>query len=210
MKTGKPILIACEESQTVCIEFRKQGFEAFSCDTEPCSGGKPEYHIQSYLEDIIGNGADWAAIIAFPPCTYLASSGLFRNIGNPEREAKTLYALSFVRMIMERKTWFIAVENPVGRISTAIRKPDQIIQPYEFGHNASKKTCLWLKNLPKLIGTQYVQPRMVGNLKRWDNQTDSGQNKLLPSENRARERSRTYLGIAQAMVEQWGPVIEFC
>ncbi len=204
-----PILIACEESQEVCKAFRNLGYEAFSCDVLPCSGGRPDWHIKGYLEDIIGDGSNWAAIIGFPPCTYLCSSGIHWNSKDPERALKTEYALSFVEMILNSpKTKAIALENPIGVISTRIRKPNQIIQPYQFGHDASKATCLWLKNLPLLKPTGFIEPRIVQGKKRWANQTDSGQNRLPPSVDRAMIRSKTYKGIAEAMAEQWGPVIE--
>jgi len=201
------ILIACEESQEVCKAFRAKGHEAYSCDVLPCSGGHPEWHLQGYLEDVIGSGADWDMIIAFPPCTYLCSSGLHWNKKDPGRQEKTEYALSFVQMIFERDCSRIALENPIGCISSRIRKPDQIIQPYQFGHDASKATCLWLKGLPLLMPTQYIEPRIVAGKQRWANQTDSGQNKLPPSKNRAKERSKTYGGVAEAMANQWGDEI---
>jgi hypothetical protein len=115
-------------------------------------------------------------------------------------------ALDFVKLLMDAPIPKIALENPVSVISSRIRKPDQIVNPYEFGHDASKKTCLWLKNLPKLIATDFVEPRIINGRKRWGNQTDSGQNKLAPSDDRWKIRSATYEGIAKAMAEQWGSV----
>jgi hypothetical protein len=147
---------------------------------------------------------NWGLIIAHPPCTYLCSSGLHWNKNNPDRDIQTMLALTFVRTLLNSNITKIAIENPVGCISTQIRKPDQIIQPYQFGHDASKRTCLWLKNLPPLVPTKYVEPRIVNGKKRWANQTDSGQNKLGPSEQRSDLRSITYQGIAEAMAEQWG------
>ncbi len=144
-------------------------------------------------------------MIAHPPCTYLSVSGIHWNKRRPERAAETEKALDFVRQLLEAPIPRIAIENPVGVISTAIRKPDQYIQPYQFGHNASKKTGLWLKNLPLLRPTAVVEPdRVVEGRPRWGNQTDSGQNRLGPSEDRWALRSETYSGIAEAMADQWG------
>jgi len=196
------ILIACEESQAVCIAFRKLGHSAYSCDTLPCSGGHPEWHIQGNVLDYLDRR--WDMLIGFPPCTYLAVSGLHWNKRIEGRQDLTEDAITFVRALMEADIPMIAIENPVGCISTRIRKPDQIIQPYQFGHDASKKTCLWLKNLPPLLPTNYFPPRIVDGKERWSNQTDSGQNRLTPSETRASERSKTYSGIANAMAEAWG------
>ena len=195
------ILVACEESQAVTIELRKLGHDAFSCDIEPCTGGHPEWHIQDDVLDHLDDG--WDIMIAFPPCTYLAVSGLHWNKRIPGRSLLTEGALWFVEQLMNAPIPMIAIENPVEAISTRIRRPDQIIQPYQFGHNASKKTCLWLKNLPPLIHTQYVPSRMVNGKERWANQTDSGQNRLGPSPDRATVRSRTYPGVARAMAKQW-------
>lgn len=146
-------------------------------------------------------GAHWDLLIAHPPCTYLAVSGLHWNTRRPERSGQTDAALEFVRYLMDAPIPRIAIENPVGCISTRIRKPDQIIQPWQFGHPESKRTCLWLKNLPPLVHTDVLPLPASG---RWNNQTPSGQNKLGPSPDRARLRSITYAGIAQAFAEQWG------
>ncbi len=140
-------------------------------------------------------------LIAFPPCTYLAASGMHwttRGIRDPQL---TEDALNFVQMLLNAPVKYIALENPVGCISSRIRKPDQYIHPWQFGHQESKKTCLWLKNLPKLKPTNVVQKPESGV---WLNQTPSGQNKLGPSTTRAKQRSLTYTGIAQAMADQWG------
>ena len=142
-------------------------------------------------------------MIAFPPCTYLCSSGLHWNQRVAGREEKTKEALRFVSLLLDADISRVALENPVGCISTRIRKPDQIIQPYEFGHNASKKTCLWLRGLLQLKPTNYHPPRIVNGKERWGNQTDSGQNKLTPSTIRGKLRSITYSGIAEAMADQW-------
>jgi hypothetical protein len=140
----------------------------------------------------------WDLMIAHPPCTYLASSGLHWNKRVPGRAALTEESLDFVRMLLEADIPKIALENPIGCISSRIRKPDQIIQPWMFGEDASKATCLWLKGLPLLRATEVITKA------RYANQTPSGQNKLGPSPDRAKERSRTYEGIAKAMAEQWG------
>jgi hypothetical protein len=145
----------------------------------------------------------WDMMIAHPPCTYLCSSGLHWNKRRPERAQMTEDALQFVRTLLNAPIPRIALENPIGAISTRIRKPDQTIQPYQFGHDASKSTCLWLKGLPPLRPTQMIQPRIINGKPRWGNQTDSGQNKLPPSADRWKIRSETYQGIASAMAEQW-------
>jgi hypothetical protein len=146
----------------------------------------------------------WDLMIAHPPCTYLCSSGLHWNKRVEGREAKTQEALDFVQSLMNAPIERIAIENPIGRIGTAIRPADQIIQPWQFGHDASKQTALWLKNLTLLESTEVIKPRIVNGKKRWANQTDSGQNKLGPSEDRWKLRSITYSGIANAMAKQWG------
>lgn len=146
-------------------------------------------------------------MIAHPPCTYLTVSGLHWNKRNPERAALTEEALDFVRLLLDAPIKHIALENPIGCISSRIRPPDQIIQPYQFGEDASKATCLWLKNLPPLQHTKYVEPRIVDGKKRWSNQTDSGQNRLGPSPDRWKIRSKTYQGIADAMADQWSNLI---
>jgi hypothetical protein len=143
-------------------------------------------------------------MIAHPPCQFLCVSGLHWNKRIPGRAEKTEEALEFVQTLLNAPVRRIAIENPRGCISTRIRKPDQEIQPYQFGEDASKLTCLWLKDLPLLQPTGYVEPRFVAGKPRWANQTDSGQNRLGPSEDRWKLRSLTYLGIAEAMAEQWG------
>ena len=143
-------------------------------------------------------------MIAHPPCTYLSVSGMHwtaRGLRDPQL---TEDALEFVRALMNAPIDKICIENPVSVISSRIRKPDQIIHPWMFGDDASKKTCLWLKNLPALVSTSIVEPRIANGKKRWANQTDSGQNNLPPSDDRWKERSKTYAGIASAMASQWG------
>jgi hypothetical protein len=194
------VLIACEYSGRVREAFAALGHDAISCDLLPTD--QPGPHYQGSVLDVIGQG--WDLMIAHPPCTYLTSAGLHWNHRTPGRQELTLEALDFVRLLLDAPIGKIALENPVGCISSQIRKPDQIIQPHEFGEDASKATCLWLKGLDKLKATSHHAPRMVGNLKRWGNQTDSGQNKLAPSADRWKLRSTTYQGIANAMAAQWG------
>lgn len=223
------VLIGCECSGIVRDEFRKHGHNAWSCDVQPAEDGSP-YHIKDDVLTTLDHG--WDLAIFHPPCTYLSSSGLHWNKRVPGRAKKTEAALRFVRKLLDAPIHRIALENPVGCISTRIRPYDQRIQPYQFGEDASKGTCLWLKNLPPLKMTKYIKPRMVcqcggvftydeefmhgcphcgcgpGVAKpRWSNQTDSGQNKLGPSETRGQDRARTYPGIAKAMAEQWGKLL---
>lgn len=195
------VLVACESSAVVRDAFRERGHFAISCDLLPTEG-KQLFHYRGDVFDIIDE--KWDLMIAHPPCTYLCSSGLHWNKKVEGRGAKTEEALDFVRRLMEANINRICIENPVGRISTAIRKADQYVQPYNFGHDASKKTGLWLKNLPKLVSSISIEPRVVNGKNRWGNQTDSGQNRLAPSKTRWKERSRTYDGIAEAMAIQWG------
>jgi hypothetical protein len=194
------ILVACEYSGTVRDAFIRGGHEAMSCDLLPTDA--PGQHYQGDVMDIIGDG--WDLMVAHPPCTYLSVSGMHwttRGLRDPQL---TEDALEFVRQLMAAPIPRIAIENPVSVISSRIRKPDQIITPYQFGHDASKKTCLWLKGLPLLRPTQFIEPRIVNGKPRWGNQTDSGQNKLPPSADRWKIRSETYTGIANAMADQWG------
>jgi hypothetical protein len=194
------VLVACEYSGTVRDAFTAKGHEAVSCDLLPTD--KPGPHYQGDVQDIIKDG--WDLMIAHPPCTYLSVSGMHwtsRGLRDPQL---TEDALGFVRLLLGAPIKRIALENPVSVISSRIRKPDQIINPWQFGHDASKKTCLWLKELPLLKPTQIVEPRMVNGKARWGNQTNSGQNRLGPSEDRWKIRSETYVGIANAMAEQWG------
>lgn len=179
--------------------FRDKGHRAVSCDI--LSSDSP-YHRQTDVLKILDEG--WDMLIAFPPCTYLCSSGLHWNKRDPARADQTTHAIEFFNALAGAPIEKIAVENPIGCMSTHFRKPDQIIQPYQFGEDASKSTCLWLKNLPKLIPTKYIEPRMVDGKMRWANQTDSGQNKLGPSPDRGMLRSITYRGISLAMADQWG------
>ena len=198
-------MIACESSGIVREAFARYGHDATSCDFLPSE--VPGKHYQGDVFDIIGDGFD--LMIAHPPCTYLSVSGMHWTTRGLRDPKLTEDALEFVRLLMEVDIPLICIENPVSVISTRIRKPDQIIQPYQFGEDASKKTCLWLKGLPLLKPTKFVEPRIViGGGQRWSNQTDGGQNKLPPSEDRWKERSRTYQGIADAMAEQWSKAFD--
>lgn len=194
------VLVACEYSGAVRDAFIAKGHEALSCDLLPTDSPGPHY--QGDVLDIINEG--WDLMVAHPPCTYLSVSGMHwttRGLRDPQL---TEDALDFVRLLLNAPIDRIALENPVSVISSRIRKPDQIISPYMFGHDASKKTCLWLKNLPALTATMIIDPRIVDGKKRWGNQTDSGQNRLAPSADRWKIRSETYKGIAEAMASQWG------
>lgn len=199
--TYMKILVACESSGTVRDAFIAKGHQAVSCDILPSETGGP--HIQGDVLDVIVVDRKWDMMIAHPPCTYLCSSGMHWTTRGLRDPKLTEDALMFARKLLEADIEKIAVENPVGAISTRIRKPDQYIHPYQFGDDASKKTGLWLKGLPCLVPTNYIEPRMVGGKPRWSNQTDSGQNRLGPSQDRWRQRSKTYQGIALAMANQW-------
>ena len=194
------ILVACEYSGTVRDAFIAAGHDAMSCDLLPTDQLGPHY--EGDVTDIINDG--WDLMVAHPPCTYLSVSGMHwtrRGLRDPQL---TEDALAFVQLLLDAPIERIALENPISVISSRIRKPDQIINPWQFGHDASKKTCLWLKNLPPLVPTEIIAPRIVNGKKRWANQTDSGQNRLPPSDDRWKIRSETYAGIARAMAEQWG------
>lgn len=180
------ILIACEESGTVRDAFIRRGHNAVSCDMLPSR--RPGPHIQGDVLKEINSGF-WDMMIAFPPCTRLAVSGA-RWFKDKRREQ--VDALEFVHDLLSAPIRRIALENPIGIISTQIRKPDQIIQPWQFGHGETKATCLWLKNLPKLTPTNIVEGRSARI------------HRMPPGPNRARDRSVTYRGIAEAMAQQWG------
>lgn len=192
------VLVACEFSGTVRDAFIRAGHLATSCDILPTESPGPHLEMDVRSIDL----AQYDLLIAHPPCTYLASSGLHWNKRRPERQALTEEALDFVQYLLNSPVKMIALENPIGCISSQIRKPDQIIQPWMFGHDASKSTCLWLKGLPKLVPTEVIVK------KRYANQTASGQNNLGPSADRWKLRSITYQGIANAMAEQWGKLCE--
>lgn len=195
------VLVACESSGAVRDAFIRAGHYAASCDLLPSESPLGD-HFQCNVLDILDH--DWDLLIAHPPCTYLSVSGMHWTTRGLRDPKLTEDALEFARALMDAPIEKIAIENPVSVISSRIRKPDQIIQPYQFGHDASKKTCLWLKNLPLLKPTNHIPGRSVNGKLRWANQTDSGQNRLPPSKDRWKIRSQTYWGIAQAMAEQWG------
>lgn len=190
------ILVACEESQAVTIELRKLGHEAYSCDVEPCSGGRPEWHLQQDVIPLLSE--KWDMIIAFPPCTDLAVSGArwFPEKRADGRQQKSIeFFMNFTRLDCPR----VAIENPVGIMSTYYRKPDQVIHPWMFGHPEQKSTCLWLKGLNPLVETNNVKAEMemLPKCKR------ERQHYMSPGPERAKKRSKTYSGIAKAMAEQW-------
>ena len=203
------ILIACEESQATTKAFRKLGHEAFSCDLLPCSGGHPEWHIQgSVLEHLDNN---WDLIIGHPPCTHLSSSGQWAfSKGIKDIKLKE-DAIEFFMNISNANCPRIAIENPIGVMSTVWRKPDQIIQPWMFGDLASKSTCLWLKGLPKLIPIITQKPQMechtwidkkTGATKRMEKWMYDIRTK--PHKERSGLASKTFKGTAEAFAEQWG------
>lgn len=200
------VLVACEFSGVVRDAFRARGHDAWSCDLLPSTAEYQGPHLEGDVRWWLTNSpiGGWDLMIAHPPCTYLCSSGLHWNTRRPERKALTEEALQFVRELMAAPIARICIENPIGAISSRIRAPEQIIHPHQFGHDASKATCLWLKNLPLLQPTEKIAPRIVDGKPRWANQTDSGQNRLPPSPDRWAKRSITYPGIAQAMAAQWG------
>lgn len=207
------ILIGCEVTGIVRDAFRARGFDAVSCDLLPTSSPGP--HIQGNVFDVLADG--WHVAIFFPDCTYLTcsaewaySDGPYHQKVKPEtltgaarREARER-AIEDFRRLMAAPIPHKAAENPVGVLSRRFRPASQSIQPYQFGDDASKRTCLWLDGLPKLKPTAFVAPRMVNGKPRWSNQTDSGQNCLSPTTDRAYLRSATFPGVADAMAEQWG------
>lgn len=216
---GVRVLVGCESSAVVRDAFRALGHDAYSCDLLPCEGD-PRWHFQCDVRLLLKPGM-WDLFIVHPDCTFLTNSAAWAYGDGPyhqkvkpgtlvgaERRAQRQKALAFVREMLDAPVPHIALENPVGVISTQIRPATQYIQPHEYGEDASKKTGLWLVNLPPLRPTKYVEPRMVNGRPRWSNQTDSGQNRLSPGENRWQERSRTYQGWADAMAEQWSAHIE--
>lgn len=183
------VLVACEESQEVCKAFREKGHEAYSCDIIDCSGGRSEWHIKDDVLNHLNN--KWDMLIGFPPCTDLAVSGA-RWFNEKIKSGSQQGSISFFMKLINAPIGKIAIENPIGIMSTNYRKPDQIIQPWQFGHGETKATCLWLKGVPKLIATNIVQGR---DQRIW---------KMPPGPDRAKLRSKTFPGIAKAMAEQWG------
>ena len=188
------VLVACEFSGVVRRAFQERGHDAWSCDLLPCEGD-PVWHIQGDAVEAAYN-RPWDMMIAHPPCTHLAVSGA-RWFKKKQREQEE--ALEFVQRLLDAPIPKIALENPVGAISTRIRKPDQTIQPYQFGHMEQKKTCLWLKNLPKLVDTHNVYDAMMQLPKK----ERERMHYLPPSPDRWKLRSKTFDGIAQAMAQQW-------
>ena len=193
------ILVACESSGTVRDALTALGHTAMSCDLLPSE--TPGWHYQGDVREVLDDY--WDLMIAHPPCTYLSASGMHWTTRGLRDPKLTEDALDFVRLLLDAPIPKIAVENPVGAISKRIRPPDQYVHPYQFGDDASKKTGFWLKGLPILVPTDRIPPRLVNGKERWENQTDSGQNKLGPSEGRWKERSKTYPGLAAAMALQW-------
>jgi hypothetical protein len=189
------ILIGCEYSGTVRDAFLALGHDAMSCDLLPTDVPGPHY--QGPVEDILNDG--WDMAIFHPPCTHLSVSGS-RHFAAKRADGRQQWAVEFFMMLANAKIARICVENPVCIMSTQWRKPDQVIQPWQFGHPEAKATCLWLKGLPKLTPTNILPKPACGY---WENQTPSGQNKLGPSPLRAKLRSKTYAGIAAAMAAQW-------
>ena len=182
------VLVACEESQAVTKELRRLGHEAYSCDIEPCSGGHPEWHLQQDVTQLLK--IRWDMVIAFPPCTDLAVSGA-RYFEQKRKDGRQQKSIEFFMMFANCGCPKTAIENPVGIMSGIYRKPDQIIQPWQFGHGETKRTWLWLKGLPKLESVDSVPGR---EQRVW---------KMPPGKDRAKMRSKTYPGIAKAMAEQW-------
>lgn len=214
----RKILVACEESQAITKAFRELGFEAYSCDLLPASGGYPDWHIQG---DAIAEAysGKYDMMIAHPPCTYLAVSGarwLYNKDGsrNEERYKNQAEALEFVQQLMDAPIKHIAIENPISVISSHIRKPDQIVHPYMFGDKASKSTCLWLKNLPKLQPTDIVEKgefiefiSKKGVKKRQPRWYYEALQKAKTTEERRTLRSKTFKGMADAIADQWSRVL---
>lgn len=188
---GLRVLIACEFSGVVREAFRRRGFNAMSCDLL-ASDDDSHFHVKGDVRDLLDLG--WDLMIAHPPCTDLAVSGA-RHFAEKVADGRQQRSLDFVRLLMGAPIPRIAIENPISVISSKIRKPDQIIQPWQFGHGETKATCLWLKGLPKLRSTQIVEGR------------EARVHRMAPSPDRWKERSRTYAGIAEAMAEQWGDVL---
>lgn len=210
MEISLSILIACEESQVLCKAFRELGYEAYSCDVLPCSGGYPEWHFQCDVLNIINDG--WGMIIGHPPCTYLTVTGNkwmkpeFKD-RFPNRIQQREDAIKFFMAIANANCDKIAIENPVGIMSSVWRKADQYVHPYYFGDPHSKKTGLWLKGLPKLVPTNIVEPEMyVYKDGRKDPMWHIESLKLPPDE-RAKVRSKTFQGFADAMSSQWSKLI---
>lgn len=217
------ILIACEESQATTKAFRELGHEAFSCDLLPCSGGHPEWHFQCDIFDVINQG--WDLMVAHPPCTFLTGSGV-QWLSNPEdkalpfeerrphpkypnRRKDMLDSVEFVKALYNAPIEHIAIENPIGLLSSRWRKPDQIVQPYMFGDEATKTTCLWLKNLPLLLPTNIVdkgERTVFASGKSHPKWYADALKNAKTKEERQTLRSKTFPGMAQAFAKQWGDI----
>lgn len=199
----KRVLVACEESQAVTSRLRRNGIEAYSCDLLPTSGNHPEWHIQADALEIVK--MEWDAVIAFPPCTHLAVAGS-GSFAEKTRDGRQQIGIGFfLAFTALDHVKHVAIENPVGIMSNLYRKPDQIVNPWQFGDPYEKKTCLWVKNLPLLQPTEIVQPekrnysKSGNNMPNWYYETS-----LLPLSQRSSARSKTFPGIADAMSKQWG------
>lgn len=223
---SKKILIACEESQAVCKAFRERGFECYSCDIQECSGGRPEWHIMGDCLPLINGHCEfvtmdgekhkidskWDLLIAHPPCTDLAVSGA-RHFARKRADGSQQRSINFFLEFTTADCDHVAIENPICIMSSIYRKPDQIIQPWQFGHPVSKKTCLWLKGLPLLQPTNVVEPGKVdkhGFTEGAALQMARDENGKILSWNdprTAKARSKTFAGIAKAMAEQWGMIL---
>lgn len=208
------VLIGCERFGILREAFRRRGHEAYSCDLVPAADGSP-FHYCCDVREVLAHG--WDLAIFHPDCTFLTCSaewaygdGPYHQRVKPEtlvgaaRRAAREAAVAFVKELKAAPIPRIAIENPRGHLSAAIGKPQQTVQPFWFGDDASKATCLWLTSLPSLVATRPIAPRMVDGRPRWANQTDTGQNRLSPSPERAMLRAATYPGIASAMADQWG------
>lgn len=205
------ILVACEESQAVTIEFRKLGFEAFSCDLLDCSGGHPEWHFKEDVFEVISREKKYDAMIGFPPCTHLAVSGA-RHFEIKRKDGRQQQGIDFFLKLSNVDIKYISIENPVGIMNTKFRKPDQIIQPWQFGDEAQKTTYLWLKGLPNLIhsnivgkGDFYISPTGT-RMPSWCSDPVGANGKKIGygTDEIKKLRSKTFPGIAKAMAEQWG------
>ena len=202
------ILVACEESQAVTKELRKLGHEAYSCDLLPCSGGHPEWHLQQDVIPLLKE--KWDMIIAFPPCTHLAVSGA-RHFEQKRKDGRQQQGIDFFMKFVNADCPRIAIENPIGIMSSIYRKPDQIIQPWMFGDKFTKSTCLWLKGLPKLEPTNIVEKgefiewtcKKTGKKKRQAKWFFEVLKNAKTNEERSIIRSKTFPGIAKAMAKQW-------
>ena len=205
---NKRVLIACEESQTVCKAFRAKGFDAYSCDIQDCSGGHPEWHLKGDVLQHIDKG--WDLIIAHPPCTYLSKAGArWLYAGGKVNEARFkqgLQAKAFFQAMLDADCKYIVVENPTPLKVYKLPEASQAIQPWQFGHPYSKRTLLWLKNLPPLKATNIMTnykpylPSNTGGKKR-------GQSYSIGISKNAKESSKTFAGVAEAMAEQWGAIL---